>query len=140
MTNRELLNTLSTKDFVKELRQLKSHPFVKYIDFERYFDNEDPDISHFLNIIGTCTVKPTEAEIESFKNETLMSTKINDIAIRNSFAKIQNYINEHTFENCPVFDIRSIFGQEYYEVGYPDNTIRKIPALFVSDFVESKSD
>lgn len=62
MTNREKLSGLSTAEFWEEINSLLEHQAEDYIDYVKYLDSEDPDISHFIRNQGECLVSPSQAE------------------------------------------------------------------------------
>lgn len=62
MTNREKLAELSTEDFWQEINRISKHRATVYIDYVKYLDSEDSDITHFIKSQGKCLVRPTIAE------------------------------------------------------------------------------
>lgn len=68
-TNKDRLNKLSAVDFWKEISALHSHPFREYIDYVAYLNSADSDITHFVNSLGFCYVKPSVAHMQEALNE-----------------------------------------------------------------------
>lgn len=62
MTNREKLAELSTEDFWQEINRISKHKATVYIDYVKFLDSEDSDITHFIKSQGECLVRPTTAE------------------------------------------------------------------------------
>ena len=62
MTNREKLSGLNTADFWTEINELLKNPAEDYIDYVKYLDSEDSDITHFIRNQGECLVAPSQAE------------------------------------------------------------------------------
>lgn len=62
MTNREKLSGLSTAEFWEEINSLLEHQAEDYIDYVKYLDSEDPDITHFIRNQGECIVSPSQTE------------------------------------------------------------------------------
>ena len=59
MTNREKLSGLNTADFWSEINELLKNPAEDYIDYVKYLDSEDSDITHFIRNQGECLVSPS---------------------------------------------------------------------------------
>ena len=75
MTNREKLTELKTVDFWKEINKLLAHQAEDYIDYVKYLDSEDSDISHFIRNEGECLVAPSETEKLSAKHAGMSEPK-----------------------------------------------------------------
>jgi hypothetical protein len=107
-----------------------NHPFIKYIDLEKYFNHEDPVIIHFLNKIGEATVIPSDMEIATFKNEM----KKNQIPITDKM--VTDFISDN-IKKYPILDATTIMGHKYYILAnIQNNQIIKVPETqvkFVSE-------
>ena len=65
MTNRERYEALPTGEYVLKIRELFRHQFAEHIDFDKFLDSEDEDITHFIRHHGKCRVKPSEMELKT---------------------------------------------------------------------------
>lgn len=63
MTNRENIQSMNTKEFYEKLDQVLKNPFSAYIDYEKYFNGEDPDINHYIKCEYEGTLLPSEADL-----------------------------------------------------------------------------
>lgn len=121
-TNRDRLNDMTTSEYVTELKAIMNHPFIKYIDLEKYLEHEDPVLIHFLNKIGEVAVMPSAMEIASFK------CQMKEKGIETTEEMINDYIINNT-KTMPVLDITTIYWQKHYVLAdIKNNQIIKVHA------------
>ena len=68
MTNRERNEALPTGEYVTKIRKLFQQQFAEHIDFDKFLDSEDEDITHFIRHHGKCRIKPSEMELRDNPN------------------------------------------------------------------------
>lgn len=120
MTNRQRFEALSTADFIEEIRDILVRS-SEYFDIEGYLDSEDTDISHFVKVIGTCMLGPSETEIVAYENEQRIAG--NTV----SEDDIDKYTDEHSRECYIVGETRIFTDDCYILYDIANDRIVKVP-------------
>ena len=114
LTNKQVLFDMPTKEFVEKTREIMNHPLSQYINYERYFDSVDTDISHFISNKGKCYIKPSALEIQSAKDA---GVKITD-----------EWMKKQSEKKYLILDYCQVFGTNYVTVADLENMrIMKTP-------------
>jgi len=126
MTNKERLCKLNSKDFYEQTKSILNNPLAQYIDYERYFDSEDEDISHFIKNLSKCRLNPSEAEVQAAQNAGIKTDA-------------QWYAQKAEKEYL-LLDLCQVYGSEYATLGYiEDNKMQIIKVPRANVVLEKKT-
>lgn len=126
MTNKERILNSPTSEAISTLKKMFRNSLYPYINYEKFFDSEDEDMTHFLKIIGKAKHIPLALELWSFHNA---NSNDPDYA-----EKEKQYIIEQT-KDCMILEKKLIFEIESYIIYCPEKseTIMTVPASALSD-------
>ncbi len=122
MTNRETIQNMETKEFCKKINEVLKNPFSAYINYEEYFDGDDPEINHYIKHEYEATLLPAEAELINADTE-------NSITSPDGTLDKEKYMKEHS-RKVLVLNSKDTY---YYGVQYATvadilfNRILKVP-------------
>lgn len=121
MTNREIFQNMETKDFTEKLREIFRNPFSEYIDYEKYFDGEDPDINRYIKCEYEGILLPSEAELITANAE-------NGITGIDGPLDKDKYIEEHSRKVLVLESAEYYYGVKYATIADTQyNRILKVP-------------
>ena len=126
MTNKERLCSLNSKEFYEQTKKVINNPLAQYIDYERYFDSEDEDLSHFIKNLSKCRLNPSEAEVQATQNAGIKTDA-------------QWYAQKAEKEYL-LLDLCQVYGSEYATLGYiEDNKMQIIKVPRANVVLEKKT-
>ena len=126
MTNKERLCSLNAKEFYEQTKKVINNPLAQYIDYERYFDSEDEDVSHFIKNLSKCRLNPSDAEVQAAQSAGIKTDA-------------QWYAQKAEKEYL-LLDLCQVYGSEYATLGYiEDNKMQIIKVPRANVVLEKKT-